>query len=98
VELEELLERKGVIITSKRCKTPALSKICELAKKDMILVFGNPEEGVFEISERLGIKIKAECWNTVPEQGVETVRLEEAILASLAILNFVRHVGKGGLK
>jgi hypothetical protein len=94
VELEEILKRENVVITSRKCKPVRIEEIRNLG--DISLVFGSPEEGVFEIAKRLGIDIKAKCWNTIPKQGVETVRLEEAIFASLAIINLVRLGIEGG--
>jgi predicted SPOUT superfamily RNA methylase MTH1 len=61
--------------------------------RGVTLVFGNPKEGVFEIMKRMGINMEVEAWNTIPNQGVRTVRLEEAILATLAILNFISYWG-----
>ncbi len=59
------------------------------------LVFGGPYAGLFEICSRGGVKPE-ELFdivvNTIPDQGTETVRTEEALLASLAILNFVRKI------
>jgi predicted SPOUT superfamily RNA methylase MTH1 len=56
----------------------------------VLVVFGSPTRGLYDIA-------KNENWrldeladfvvNTVPLQGTETVRTEEAIVASLAILN-----------
>ncbi len=58
--------------------------------ESVIVLFGSPSRGLFEIA-------KNERWtlneavdfvvNTFPNQGTETVRTEEAVLASLAILN-----------
>lgn len=87
--LKELLDKEGVVITSKKCHTPAISKINDMLGRDLTLVFGNPEEGIFDIAERLNIKINNECWNIVPQQGTETVRLEEAIFSSLSVINYV---------
>jgi len=90
-ELKDLLQREDVVVTSRRCSTPSVEEIMSL--KSPTLVFGSPEEGVHEIAERLGVKIgHLKCWNLVPEQGVETVRLEEAVIASLAIINFLKVV------
>ncbi|MFW6194086.1 MAG: putative RNA uridine N3 methyltransferase [Halobacteriota archaeon] len=89
IELKRLLSREGAVITSKRCNKPVINEIKDMLGKDLTLVFGNPEEGVFDISERLNIKIKNECWNMVPQQGTETVRLEEAIFSGLSVINFV---------
>jgi len=54
-----------------------------------VLLFGSPVEGVVEIAEKLGIKIPESIpvINTIPDQGTETVRLEEAIISTLAVMN-----------
>lgn len=88
-ELKNVLKRRNVVVTSRRCDVP---KIEDIKRDDVTFVFGSPVEGVFEIMKRLGIEWKGECWNTIPMQGVETVRLEEAIFATLSILNYVRWV------
>jgi predicted SPOUT superfamily RNA methylase MTH1 len=55
-----------------------------------LIAFGSYGEGVQDIISREG-KRAEECFNyivnTIPNQGTETVRTEEAIHASLAILN-----------
>jgi predicted SPOUT superfamily RNA methylase MTH1 len=60
-------------------------------KADTILVaFGAPTQGLFEIVEQEGFdlaEIVDFVVNTVPMQGTETLRTEEAVIASLAILN-----------
>jgi len=89
-ELKDILRRKNVVITSRRCGVVGLEELRRCVREPLTLIFGSPEEGVFEIAERLGLKVDAKCWNTVPMQGVETVRLEEAVLATLAIVNWVR--------
>ena len=54
-------------------------------------MFGSPEKGVHEI---LGGKMKnvqnAKSLNFFPDQATETVRLEEALLGTLAIINSQR--------
>jgi predicted SPOUT superfamily RNA methylase MTH1 len=58
--------------------------------RSVIALFGGPYEGLHEI---FGDKLKSlesntEFWvNTIPEQGTETVRLEEALFASLSLVN-----------
>ncbi|TET16179.1 MAG: hypothetical protein E3J82_00130, partial [Candidatus Thorarchaeota archaeon] len=52
--------------------------------------FGGPRHGVSELlsKEKGSLKEHIDFWiNTVPQQGTETVRLEEAILTSLTLLN-----------
>jgi len=67
-------------------------KIAEKWKKaDTILVaFGAPSQGLYEIVKNEGFNLDDVVdfvVNTVPMQGTETVRTEEALFASLAILN-----------
>ncbi len=90
VELKDVLKRKNVVITSKECEVVKPDELRETLKNPLTLVFGSPEEDVFEIAERLGLNMECPCWNTIPMQGVRSVRLEEAILATLAIVNWVR--------
>ena len=67
-------------------------KIAQKWKKaDTILVaFGAPTQGLYEIVKNEGLNLDDVVdfvVNTVPMQGTETVRTEEALFASLAILN-----------
>ncbi len=67
-------------------------KIAEKWKKaDSILVaFGAPSQGLYEIVKNEGFNLDDVVdfvVNTVPTQGTETIRTEEALFASLAILN-----------
>jgi methyltransferase len=55
-----------------------------------LVLFGSPSQGVPEILAKEGTdltKIVDFNLNMIPNQGVETVRTEEALLATLAILN-----------
>lgn len=66
--------------------------ICEKWKKaeNILLVFGAPTKGLYEIArlEELALDdIVDFVVNTVPMQGTETVRTEEAVMATLAIFN-----------
>lgn len=89
VKLKDLMKRENLVVTSRRCRVPEFHTL----RRDVTLVFGNPEEGVFEIASRLGIKMEVECWNVVPQQGTKTVRLEEAIFAALSLVNFASYWG-----
>ena len=84
-------EWKGnIIITSRKGKTATKEQIAKYTKSDQptLVVFGSPEKGVHEI---LGGKMKnvqnAKTLNFFPNQATETVRLEEALLGTLAIIN-----------
>ncbi len=57
-----------------------------------LILFGSPDEGVPEILNKEGIEVEKACdfnLNTIPNQGVETVRTEEALFATLSILNLI---------
>ena len=86
-----LNEWKGnTIITSRKGKTATKEQIAKYTKSDqpLLLVFGSPEKGVHEI---LGGKMKnvqnAKSLNFFHDQATQTVRLEEALLGTLAIIN-----------
>jgi predicted SPOUT superfamily RNA methylase MTH1 len=56
----------------------------------VLVVFGAPARGLYEIAADEGFRVEDVLdfvVNTVPLQGSETVRTEEAIFASLAVLN-----------
>ena len=56
----------------------------------VLVAFGAPSKGLHEIAEDEGVKLGSIAdfvVNMVPSQGTVTVRTEEALLASLAILN-----------
>jgi hypothetical protein len=56
----------------------------------ILVVFGSPTRGLYEIATDENILLHDLLdfvVNSVPHQGTETVRTEEAVLASLAILN-----------
>jgi methyltransferase len=62
------------------------------ASKNPLVVFGSPNEGVPEMLTRSNLDVSEAMdynLNTIPDQGVETVRTEEALWSSLAILNFL---------
>jgi methyltransferase len=56
----------------------------------VLVVFGSPARGLYEIATDEGWRLETlldYVVNTVPRQGTETVRTEEALLATLAVLN-----------
>jgi len=58
--------------------------------KSALAIFGGPERGISELcaNEKEDIKHHVDFWvNTIEGQGTETVRLEEALLVSLGLLN-----------
>ncbi len=61
----------------------------ECGTKDVLIAFGAPHKGIFEYMQDEGAPISRFDYmvNSVPGQGTETIRAEEAIVATLAILN-----------
>ncbi|MEM2917243.1 MAG: RNA methyltransferase [Candidatus Bathyarchaeia archaeon] len=60
--------------------------------KNVLIIFGAPTMGLYEIVAQNGLKLEDIVdfvVNTIPCQGTETVRTEEAVFASLALLNFL---------
>jgi len=60
--------------------------------KSVLVAFGSPRSGIGEILAREGLTMEEVFHfniNTIPRQGCETVRTEEAAYATLAILNIL---------
>jgi hypothetical protein len=80
----------GTIITSRKGRTATKEQILKFTTSDnpTLVVFGSPDKGVHEI---IGGKMKnvqnAKSLNFFPNQATETVRLEEALLGTLSIIN-----------
>ncbi|MFW9769019.1 MAG: putative RNA uridine N3 methyltransferase [Candidatus Thorarchaeota archaeon] len=58
--------------------------------QSVLAIFGGPGHGILEVfeEERETIKSNIDFWvNTIPHQGTETVRLDEALFVSLGVLN-----------
>jgi predicted SPOUT superfamily RNA methylase MTH1 len=67
-------------------------KIAERWKsaKYILIVFGSPSKGLYEIAKQEGLnlnRIVDFVVNTIPSQLTETVRTEEALIATLAVFN-----------
>ena len=86
-----LNEWKGPkILTSRKSKKINQKdiQIIRSSKEEILMVFGTTDKGIHEMLNRQISTIQNfKAWNFFPYQGTETVRLEEAILGCLAILN-----------
>jgi len=89
--LSLLTDWKGPkILTSRKSKKIKDADIQQIlsSKEEILVVFGTTDKGIHEM---LGKKISNiqnfKAWNFFPQQGTETVRLEEAILGCLSIIN-----------
>ena len=61
----------------------------ECETNDVLIAFGSPHKGILEFMRDEGTPISRFDYliNSVPGQGTETIRVEEAVVATLAILN-----------
>lgn len=97
------VEKSVIIITSRKGRY--LKNIeAELAERiknvqNILVAFGAPKHGLHEILANEGASIKPDHYvvNMFPNQGTETVRLEEAVLGALAILNSTLHLTEHSL-
>ena len=83
-----------VIFTSRKGKSIHRTQkyFQEISDSEVLLVFGSPKRGVHEIlGKALGNVPRSQIFNFFPDQATETVRMEEAILGTLAILNILSH-------
>ena len=72
-----------------------LARALKAARKTLVL-FGSPTEGLYEMASREGLDLESACdfiFNAVPDQGVATIRTEEAIFICLALLDLLVNVG-----
>ena len=61
-----------------------------ISSKRTLILFGSPDQGVPEILRREGVEVEKVAdfnINMVQNQGVETIRTEEALIASLSVMN-----------
>ena len=87
-DLRIATSRKGSDI---REMLPSLREACA-GKGRICVAFGASREGLYEIAERQGFKLEDHfdyIVNVMPLQGVRTIRTEEAVAYTLAILNLV---------
>jgi predicted SPOUT superfamily RNA methylase MTH1 len=93
--IDRLRKSSGTRIVLSRSGTPYQETERRIAESvsvtlGLTAVFGAPTEGVSEIfaDRRDDLESVVDIWlNTAADQGTETIRLEEALLISLALLN-----------
>lgn len=104
---ETLKDRRNeLIIMTSRYGKPIPEGIKELKQElgrasKILVVFGSPQEGISEILSRERLRpddFTKIVLNMIPSQGTETVRTEEAVYATLAILNVLESGLEGNLK
>jgi predicted SPOUT superfamily RNA methylase MTH1 len=93
--LDEALKQFDYRVATSRLGKPinqAIDKLSQSLKsaKEVCVVFGSADRGLHRIVEDLGLDYNSLfdiTVNTVPEQGVKTIRTEEALAYTLAVLN-----------
>jgi len=87
--------QKELMLMTSRYGRPVYDVLKDLSQEfnrasKILVVFGSPQEGLIEILSKEELKpqdFTDMVLNTIPNQGTETVRTEEAVYATLAILN-----------
>jgi len=85
----------GLTIATSKYGAPLTDVADEITEKwrkanTILIAFGAPTQGLYEIVKHEGLSLDDVVdfvVNTIPMQGTETVRTEEALIASLAIFN-----------
>ncbi len=65
--------------------------------RSIVTIFGSPKHGIYELLEKEDTRpeeLSKYVLNTFPEQGTATIRTEEALLGTLALLNLGRNLEK----
>ncbi|MEM1942424.1 MAG: putative RNA uridine N3 methyltransferase [Candidatus Nitrosocaldus sp.] len=81
-------EESLAIITSKLGRPVREIEQDIASARDIMLIFGSPYKDVHEIA--CNVRIDMPAYNFFPMQKVESVRLEEAMLGCLAVVNYLR--------
>lgn len=97
IALGQLLKQRHfeLIVGTSRKGKPISAALNELKERwsrsqGTLVVFGAPSQGLYEIAAHEGVRLEDLAdfvVNTIPNQATETVRTEEAIYATLSILN-----------
>jgi len=97
VTLGRLLRSRSfdLVVATSKYGVPLIEVTEELVKRwrkslRVLIAFGAPTKGLYDIIAQEGLKLSEVAdfvVNTIPGQGTETVRTEEALYSSLAALN-----------
>jgi len=81
-----------IVLTSRKGKIFSKGQIKQiLNSKQTLVVFGSPERGIHQILQgKLDSLQNVKILNFFPKQATETIRLEEAVLGTLSILNICK--------
>jgi hypothetical protein len=90
--IKDVLE--GLVVATAKRGQVLSPQLCDQMRRTcanlVTFIFGAPNRGLEALFREAGLSIEEASdfvINTVPEQGVETVRTEEAIMATLSVFN-----------
>ena len=83
-ELDRLRSSGFAVVGTSRYGLTSYWLLSNLRGRPLAIVVGGPQEGLLEYARPDSFDL---ILNTVPDQGTETVRSEEALMATLAIIN-----------
>jgi methyltransferase len=89
--IEMLKPQPDLVIGTSRYATPITSILDEVkdrlkGSKRIAILFGGPYSGLHDLIDQRDVDLQV---NTVPLQGTETVRTEEAVLTTLSVFNLL---------
>jgi len=94
--LEELRIRKLLLIATSKYGEyigNVAGKILDDYRRaqGLVLIFGSPKKGLLDIFPKLGISLNQIDYlvNVVKDQGVKTIRTEEALMITLSIMDYI---------
>ena len=97
ISLLDKLSDHQILVTSKTGK-PISNLFSELnfflnSHQNILIIFGGPKNGIHKIlkQDELSRISNSLIINSIPEQNTETIRLEEAIIATFSILNAIKN-------
>lgn len=81
--------RKSLTIITSKLGRPVREIEQDIAMtRDTMLIFGSPYKDVYEIAAN--VRVDMPTYNFFPMQKVESVRLEEAMLGCLTVINYIK--------
>lgn len=89
--IKMLKPQPDLVIGTSRYATPITSILDEVkdrleGSKRIAILFGGPYSGLHDLIDQRDVDLEV---NTVPSQGTETVRTEEAVLTTLSVFNLL---------
>jgi len=96
-DLRDLVKRYELSIATSRKGSPIIERSSEVSSMlrsstSLCIAFGSARHGMYEIAGKHGFDLDSlftYVLNTIPDQGVKTVRTEEAVYATLSLVTLL---------